>query len=188
MSAYFASLRVAKNQKHSLFIVSGKTAQVRAIGTFDSFAEARISYTNVVGTRATRQADLSKQYYFNCQCDECLMNNPGSEERERLKLGSVMCPGCKKSIGVTPTDKNTRNCHITSVDCQSKTSCNDRSVSNEDDSGSQASETSFKASENESITCSKCPDAVLPLASHRRLTGLVESLASTFFSNPQSNV
>ena len=184
MSAYFASLRVAKNQKHSLFIVSGKTAQVRAVGAFSSFAEARISYTNVVGTRATRQADLSKQYYFNCQCDERLMCNPGSEERQRLKLGSVLCPGCKKSICVIPTDKNSRTGQITSVDSQSKTSLNDRSVSNADDScGSQASETSVKASENESITCSKCPDAVLPLTSHRRLTGLVESLAFTFFSN-----
>ena len=179
MSAHFASLRVAMYQKHSLFIVPGKTAQVRAIGTFSSFAEARISYTNVVGTRATRQADLSKQYYFNCQCDECLMNNPGSEERERLKLGSVLCPGCKKSICVTPINKDSRNGQITSEDSQSKTS----SVSNEDGSGSQASETSVKASENESITCSKCPDAVLPLTSHRRLTGLVESLAFTFFSN-----
>jgi len=95
-------------------VFSGKTAQVRAIGTFDSFAEARISYTNVVGTRATRQADLSKQYYFNCQCDECLMNNPGSEERERLKLGSVLCPGCKKSISVISIDNDSRTGQIRS--------------------------------------------------------------------------
>jgi len=81
-------------------VFDGKTADVRALEDISDFSQVRISYTDVKALRSVRREELRSQYYFDCDCPECRMENSGSEKRERLKQGSVRCPECGEDVAV----------------------------------------------------------------------------------------
>jgi len=88
----------------------GKTIMVRSVEAIPSFREVRISYTNLVGPRDKRRKELADQYYFECQCTECQLTADGSLHRENLKLGSVVCPGCQRSVSTAKKTEDPLRC------------------------------------------------------------------------------
>ena len=65
----------------------GPTTVIRAIARIDSLTDVRISYYPEAAAlpTSTRRDLLEKSHYFICECDECNMVNPGSEEREAIR-------------------------------------------------------------------------------------------------------
>ena len=72
---------------NAINVVVGRTAVIRAIDRVDSLTDVRISYWDEAAAlpASTRRYLLKKSHYFNCECDECNMVNPGSEEREAIR-------------------------------------------------------------------------------------------------------
>ena len=70
-----------------------------------SFNDLRISYTNLINQTCQRKQELKEQYYFDCSCIKCDINEcVGSisskpiREIELAKEGSLMCPNCKNCV------------------------------------------------------------------------------------------
>ena len=71
---------------NALVVGDGRKSVIRAIDRIDSLTDVRISYWDVASLPASTRRDLlEKSHYFICECDECNMVNPGSEEREAIR-------------------------------------------------------------------------------------------------------
>jgi len=81
---------------NAISVSVGRTAVIRAIDRIDSLTDVRISYWPEAATlpASTRRDLLEKSHYFICECDECNMVNPGSEEREAIRSRTIRCGTC----------------------------------------------------------------------------------------------
>jgi hypothetical protein len=82
-----------------------------------SFNDLRISYTNLINKTCQRKRELKEQYYFNCSCIKCGINEtPEStsltaiREIEQAKEGSMMCPNCQNCVLILPTSGKAQVC------------------------------------------------------------------------------
>ena len=79
-------------------VFTGKTLHVRCIEPVNLFTEVRIGYTSLSNTKSNRQEDLKSQYYFDCECPECLEETQESKLREALKFGALQCTNCHAPV------------------------------------------------------------------------------------------
>ena len=72
-----------------------------------NFNDLRISYTNLINKTSRRKQDLKEQYYFECTCGNCAVQEyqgtipaTACDEMELAKQGSLLCPNCKNCVFV----------------------------------------------------------------------------------------
>ena len=72
---------------NAIVVHDSRKSVIRAIARIDSLTDVRISYWPEAAAlpASTRRDLLEKSHYFICECDECNMINPGSEEREAIR-------------------------------------------------------------------------------------------------------
>ena len=72
---------------NAIVVRDSRNSVIRAIARIDSLTDVRISYFPEAAALpvSTRRDLLEKSHYFICECDECNMVNPGSEEREAIR-------------------------------------------------------------------------------------------------------
>ena len=72
---------------NAIVVNDGRKTVIRAIDRIDSLADVRIGYWVEAPAlpASTRRDLLEKSHYFYCECDECNMMNPGSDEREAIR-------------------------------------------------------------------------------------------------------
>jgi len=80
-------------------VFQGKKLEVRTVpGLEVGWEEARIDYLSMVLPRKERRERLKRQYYFSCECLQCVKEDAEDEE---LKAGAAVCPGCQDAVAVT---------------------------------------------------------------------------------------
>lgn len=76
-------------------VFDGKQLLLRTIKPVKSFADIRISYTNLLDSNQVRRENLQNQYYFTCECARC------KDDEIDVEKASVACGSCQGCVPVS---------------------------------------------------------------------------------------